>query len=186
MNIRSILHISGGLAALALLTAVVAPHMAAQTADSEEISKLFLEAKSHATLAEHDAAVLESYTHSRIARKSHAARLNVIKEHVNDLGKVARQLSDRKDQGSPWQQEAINQIDPLLRGMADQLTATIKHLNENQGRTSFAPYHDYVEANHDLAGKTAELMSDIVEYDRSNAKARLIEQRLQLPAGKSE
>ena len=109
-----------------------------------------------------------------------------MKEHVNDLGKVSQQLSNQRDRGSPWQQEAIGQIDPLLRDMADQLSTTINHLNDNHSRFELAMYRDHLQANHDLASKTAELMNDMVEYDRSSSKARAIEQKLELATDKGE
>jgi hypothetical protein len=99
---------------------------------------------------------------------------------------VSQQLSDQRDLGSPWQQEAIGQIDPLLRDMADQLSTTINHLNDNHSRTDLATYRDYLQANHDLASRTTELMNDIVEYDRSNSKARAIEQKLEFATDKGE
>ena len=52
--------------------------------------------------------------------------------HINDLGKVAKELEDARPEGSPWQQVAIDRIDPLLREMADQLTSTINHLNAHK------------------------------------------------------
>ncbi len=185
MNIQSTLRISGGLGALALLLASGSASIAAQSPDSKAISALFSDARYHASLAEQDADVLETYSTS-LAWKSHAVRLNAIKDHVNDLGRVSRQLADLSDEGSPWQREAIKQVDPLLRGMAGQLTTTITHLNSNHARTQFGEYRDFVRANHDLASRTADLMNDIVEYDRAHAKARSIEQKLELTADMGE
>jgi hypothetical protein len=186
MTVQSIFHNSGGLAAIALFMAMASPFMMAQTADSKKISALFTDAKGLAALAEDHAATLETFTRSRLAWTSHAVELNAMKEHVNDLGKVSQQLSDQRDLGSPWQQEAIGQIDPLLRDMADQLSTTINHLNDNHSRTELAMYRDYLQANHDLASRTTELMNDIVEYDRSNSKARAIEQKLEFATDKGE
>jgi len=51
----------GTVAAAALVFIVNAQKMPAQTGDSEEISKLLIEAKSHVVLAEDDAASLQSF-----------------------------------------------------------------------------------------------------------------------------
>src|SRR5664280_2886497 len=89
MKLRSILRTSGGLAAsLALLLFFALPVLKAETADSEEISKLLTQAENHAALAADDAATLESYTRSTASWKSHSAKLTEIAEHVNALGRL--------------------------------------------------------------------------------------------------
>lgn len=186
MTFQSITRIPGGLAAIALLMAMASPFMMAQTADSKRISALFTDAKSLAALADDRAAKLETLTRSGVSWTSHAVELNAMKEHVNELGRVSKQLNDKRDEGSAWQQEAIGQIDPLLREMADQLSTTINHLNDNHSRVELGTYRDHLQVNHDLAGRTTELMNDIVEYDRSNSKARAIEQKLELATDKGE
>jgi hypothetical protein len=181
MRLRSILRTSGGFAAsLALLLVFASPVTRAQTADSEEISKLLTQAESHATLAADDAATLESYTRSRLTWQSHTAKLAEIAEHTNQLGKVNKQLNDLSLQGSPWQQKAIGQIDSLLRDTAAQLTATIKHLNDNQSKVHLQPYVDYAHGSYERARKTAQMVKDFVEYDKATATAEALEQKLEL------
>jgi|GEM_PF-619246 len=182
MQFRSILRTSFGLTALALFLAMGSPAIVAQSADSEEISKLLTQAKSHAVLAADDADTLESYTNSTHSWESHSVRLAEMAEHVNAMGKVNKQLSDLSSQGSPWQQIAISRIDPLLREMADQLTATINHLKNNQSKIHMGPYRDYVQANHDVASRTAQMISDFVEYDKAKSKAESLERKLELPS----
>ena len=138
MKFGSIFRISSGVAVLALLIAMTAPSAAAQTSDSAKVSNLLAQAESHATLLKNDAATLQSFTRSGVSWQSHAGQLEVMKTHVNNLGKVEEQLRDARSEGAPWQQEAIDQINPLLQDMADHLTATINHLNENQGQVHVA------------------------------------------------
>jgi hypothetical protein len=183
MKLQSIFRISASLAGLALLLTIGSSNLAAQKPDSEEISALLSQAKSHAVQAEDDAANLEAFTRSRVSWKLHGESLERIKQHVNSLGVVSKQLTDLRDQGSPWQQKAINQIDPLLREMATSLDTTIKHLNENQSNVHMLPYRQYTAANHDLAEKLAEVIKDFVEYDEAQSKPEALEQKLELPAG---
>ncbi len=182
MKYPRMLHLCGGIAALALLLMIGSPLLRAQTTDSEQISKLFTDARSYALLAETDADRLDSYTRSSLAWQTHAAQLTAIKENVNELGKIHKQLSDLRPEGSPWQQEAIDRIEPLLRDMADNLTATINHLNEHKNQVNMQPYRDYAHANYELASRTATLISDIVEYDKSKSRAQSLEKSLELPA----
>jgi len=170
------------LALIALVALVASPSYAnAQTKDSAEISRLLNESKSYAIQANTDAAELESYTNSNLSWKTHAQALERIRGHVNNMGKLLQQMHDRKSEGSPWQQDAINRIDPLLRQMADQLTATIEHGNEYPNRVHMMKFKNYVRACAEMASQTERLISDIVAYDKAQAKAQMLEQKLELP-----
>ena len=182
MKPGSILRISGALAALALMLALNVPFVAAQTADSKQISSLLSEAQHHADLAEDDASTLQGFTRSKLSWQTHGKQLELMKAHVNDLGKVTKQLNDLRSEGSPWQQEAIDQINPLLQDMADHLTATMNHLNENQNRVHMPAYQDYVHGNHELANKTVQAIKDFVDYDKAKSQSQALEQKLELPA----
>ena len=89
----------------------------AQSTDSAEINDLLSQAKSHAILASDDADALESFTNSQLGWRTHASKLESMKTHVNELGQVSKKLGDLKSDGSPWQQEAIDRIDPLLQSI---------------------------------------------------------------------
>jgi hypothetical protein len=181
MRIQPMFSKFSGLAALALalVTGVVAG--SAQSVDSEQISRLLLRAKSHAVLAEDDASTLDSYARSKVSWQIHAAELQRIREHVNDLGQLNKQLSDSRAEGSPWQQTAIDQIDPRLRELADLLTATINHLNDHPSHIQMQAYRDYVKGNAELTSRIAKMIGDFVEYDEAKSKVESLEQRLELP-----
>ena len=155
--------------------------MQAQNSDSKAITDLLKEAKQHAVLAADDAATLENYAFSRVSWQSHAYRLNEMKEHATDLISEFDRLNSLRNEGSPWQQEAIDRINPLLREMADNLNATIKHFNENQKRLNMPPFRDYAKANHELMNRTATLISDLVEYGEAKAKSDALVKTLDLP-----
>jgi hypothetical protein len=169
------------LAALALTFAFSAGIVRAQYADSEEISALLTQAKSHVVQMEDDAAVLDSFARSKLSWKSHANKLNQIREHINSLGQVNKQLTEKRTEGSPWQQKAIDQIDPLLHEMASTLTGTINHLNQQPSRIHMREYREYAHSNHELASKTARMIRDFVDYDEAKAEAEALEARLELP-----
>jgi len=180
MRIQSMIR-NFSLAVLALALASGTSIGFAQTADSEQISNLLKQAKSHAVLAEHDAATLESYTRSKVSWELHGRQLSRIKEHVNELGQLNKQLSDLRAEGSPWQQVAIDQIDRRLREMANLLTATINQLNHNPSQVHMQAYRDYVKANCELTSRIAKMIEDFVDYDEAKSKAESLEQKLELP-----
>ena len=186
MKIPRMLYRFGSFAALALIFALGSRIAAAQSPDSEHISKLLAEAKSHAVLAEDDVAKLESFTRVKVDSHSHARKLEQIRDHVNGLGKVTQQLVNLRVEGSPWQQKAIDQIDPLMHEMANLLTTTINHMNENPAGVEMQPYRDYVQANLELATKAAEMIRDLVDYDEARSKAESLEAKIDVATEKTE
>ena len=171
---------SMGSAALGVLLMLssVAP---AQNADSKAINELLKEAESHAMLASHDSETLESYTRSSgMSWQSHAQRLLTITDHANNLIEDFNKLSSMRSEGSPWQQEAIDRVDPLLKEMADHLKTTLAHFKENKLKVNMPTFRDYVEGNREYMGRTSELISSFVEYGETRAKANRLEASLNL------
>ncbi len=160
--------------------------LSAQKADSAPISKLFVEIREHATLAEADAETLDAYTRSNVSWQGHANQLRNVKEHVDDLLRDYNEAQRLRDQGSTWQMQAIDQLRPLLQGMADHLSATIKHQRTHQTQVQMKPYQDYVHANQVYAARTSQLIHDLVDYGEAKARSEELEQKLELPASPGE
>jgi hypothetical protein len=169
-------------AALFALFLVGSLTLAAQNTDSTRISNLFNQIKEHSVLAEEDAQLLESYTRSGAHWQSHARQLAQVKDHVDDLLNDYNEAQLLRSEGSPWQQAAIDQIRPVLKTMADHLTATIEHQRNNQSRVRFQTWVDYVRANREYTTKASNLIHDVVDYGTANQTASSLEQKLQLPS----
>ena len=168
------------LVALAIFLFAGIYRASAATPDSSQITQLLNDAKSHAVQAEEDAASLEAYTRSRVSWKLHSYELDSMKQHVNEMGKIAADLQNLEPQASDWQKQAIHQVTPLLRDMAGNLTKTIQHLNENQAQVHMATYIDYTRTNYELAKRTADLIRDFVNYDEARSAAEALEDKLEL------
>lgn len=171
---------------VALLLAAPLVLRAQASQDSPEIARLLSQAKSSAALAANDADLLESYTRGRLSWQSHAGQLEKIKGHVNNLIEEVNQLAGLRPQGSLWQQDAIDRIDPLLKNMADHLTATIEHLNANRDQIHLPPYQEYARGNRVLAEKTLAVIRDFVDYGEARAAADSLEQKLNLASTSGE
>lgn len=165
--------------ALALL--LPAAVCAAQNPDSPSITKLLQQVDEHAALADHDAAELEGYLHTDMHWRAHGERLNLIKEHVNKLIEDGNELTLKRAEGSPWQQEAIDHIAPLLPVMATHITNTIEHFNDNRHLTKMPTFRDYVRANSKLIHDAHEMISGYADYGESKAKMDALEQDLKSP-----
>lgn len=153
-------------------------HVLAQAPDSPKITALLQHAREHAAHANINAERIESYTRSRTTWESHAAQLARMKENVNELGKDVATLTAAREEGSAWQQEAIDDINPLLRSMADHLSAMINHLSENQNQVHMPPYKAYATANYEFSQKLVVMINDYIDYAEAKSKTEALEQKL--------
>ena len=141
-----------------------------KAADSAEVTKLLVDAKTAAVELNADSADMELYTRSKLSWKSYTHKLEMIRGHVNDTGKLLAKLKDAEATGSPWQQATIKRIEPLLQEIADNITATIKHLNDNQTKVHLPAFQDFVKANYRLTADLEALIRDSVDYGKAKEK----------------
>ena len=169
----------------AALTAVVlalAFTVNAQTrSDSARVTELLKNVKGHSALAVHDAELLESYTRSNVSWQSHSSQLNMIKTHVNNLIEDHNNMIASREDASAWQQEAIDQTDPLVKEIASRLNAMILHLADNTHNVKMKTYIDYAHSNYDLISRLDKMVSDYVDYEEAKSKADDLEKQLDIP-----
>ena len=169
------------LAPALLLAGCLMGPVAAKALDSGgsvDVTKLLGEAKAEAVELLRDAEDLESYTKSRLSWESHAMKIGMVKEHVNNTGKLLRKLRDAEVTGSPWQQTAIKRIEPLLKELAANIETTINHLNENKARIHLSEFQEYVRANYEMAVNLEALIRDFVNYGEAKQEFERLGQKL--------
>ena len=146
---------------------------------SEEVSQLLSQVKTEAIALEQDSDELAVWARAKhVSWQSHSRKLNEIKDHVNQAGQLLRKLNEAKDTASPWQQQAIDRIYPLLKELADNTGMTINHFNDNQDNFHFGAYEDYAKAGYALAQELAALISDYVEYGEHEAEFHRLQEKL--------
>ena len=137
---------------LFVFTAIV-PAVYGQSKDSAEVSGFFSEAKSEAVQLKHDAEELKSFTRSNLHWKTHAAKVEEIKQHVNKSGELLAKMQNARSTASPWQQQTIDRIEPMLKDIAATVETTIAHLSKQPQQLQTAPYKEYVDANAESDGR---------------------------------
>jgi hypothetical protein len=156
--------------------------LGAQTSkDSKEVSTILADVKTEAIQLRHDADELKTFTHSTLSWQSHASKVEEIKRHVNYAGQSLSKLDSARGGASPWQQQAIDRIGPLLKELASNVTSTIEHLNQKPKLLQTGPYKEYVVASYEVASSLEELISDYVDYGKSKAKAEELAAKLEVP-----
>lgn len=172
-----------GLALLAILFMAIAPVMGAvnPVTDSEKVSGYLAEAKTQAIELQKDAEEMNSFVWTNNSWQTDAWKLNSIKDHVNALGALLTKMNDVKATASPWQQDAMDRVRPMLGELATNVDAQIQRLTKNEGRFRDPIYMDYAAANASTAQEMADMISDFVAYGNAKNKADNFERDLELP-----
>jgi hypothetical protein len=113
--------------------------------------------------------------------QTHAVKVDMIKQHVNKSGELLAKMQNARATASPWQQQTIDRIEPMLKDIAATVESTIDHLNKHPRQLQTPPYKAYVEANANLTADLAEVISDYVEYGRAKNKSEELAEKLEVP-----
>lgn len=121
--------------------------LAAQTSDSQAVSKLMKHAKTHAAAAYDNAINLESYWRIGMTWQGHDTCLRAISDELKRMDEDLTRLNAMRKEGSPQQQEAIDSINPALTSTRDQLAATIRYLRTHLEQVQMPPYRDLIHTS---------------------------------------
>ncbi len=153
---------------------------AAEPGDSIEVTKLLADARTEAMELNRDAADMDSFATSNLSWSTYASKVERIKEHVNNAGKLLAKLKDAEAEGSAWQRTAIARIEPLLTELAGNTEKTIHYLNDNSTKIHFPEFKEYVRSNYELASTLEVLIKDFVSYGESKQKFERLEKKLEI------
>jgi hypothetical protein len=162
---------------------LIAPGAQAQdnpSGSSQEVNQLLADVKTEAIALELDSEQIATWAGAKqLSWQSHAEKLNLIREHVNRAGRILSNLQDAQDTASPWQQQAIDRIYPLLKELADNTQGMINHLNDKKSTFHLSEYGDYAKAGYELAKDLATLVSDYVEYGKLEVDFHRLQEKLE-------
>ncbi|HVA72808.1 MAG TPA: hypothetical protein VNF02_06805 [Candidatus Limnocylindrales bacterium] len=178
---RQFMVMGSSLGLLLFVFACMVPVAFGQSTDSAEVSGLLSEAKTEAVQMNRGAEELRTFTRSNLHWESHAAKIEEIKQNVNRSGELLAKLQNARSEASPWQQQTIDRIDPLLREIAATVESTIDHLNKHPQQLKTEPYREYVDANADLTTDLSTMISDYIAYGKAKNKSQQLAQKLEIP-----
>ncbi len=181
---RIVCLITAGVMAMGSLSAAPrksAPRVATCQADDwnfqTEAARLLKEVQSTATVLSRDAALLRSYARSGVSWDSHVNQVNVVKEHINTMGKHLSRLQAIRQDAAPWQQQAIQSLVPSALILATHTQAAIEHLNDRGKPLWDAEYVNHLRGIEGRSGQvkqTVDLHMDMA--DTQDKLERLREQ----------
>lgn len=127
-----------------------------------------------------DADETESLIRTQASWETHAAMLDRVKEHVNNMARIVQKLESERSSGSELQEQAVDRTLPLLKELAANTTAAINYLNQNKTRPLGDPYTQYLKDNADTAHELSSTVSSLYEYEKSMAKINTLKNKLEL------
>lgn len=157
---------------LLLACTPIAPRARAEdsNADNPKVENLLNQAKFQAFRLESDADNMTELIRTQVSWKAKAQRLTEIKSHINDLGKLTKELESSRVDASPWQKQAVDQMVPLLREMAAITTDEIHFLNSHHNWPHSVQNAKWARQNLTAARELANLTSATVEYGEDRAQ----------------
>ena len=149
-----------------------------QKAENADVQDLLYQAREQAVGLDRDADEMETFVRSDVDWQTHVAYLNAVKGHINRLAATIEKLQSERDKASPWQQQAIDRVIPLLHDLATNTTNAINHINQNQVRPLSGDYPTWLRENAETAHELSTLISDTIEYGQTRSRLEKLGEQL--------
>ena len=112
--------------------------------------------------------------------RSHAAYLDLVKDHVNAVGERTAELQRISHAVLPWQQKAITEVTGHVAQVAASTQAAIAHLRENQNRLFVSEYRDHLTTIADRSGDMKETVDKFLDYEKVQQESQQLKDELEL------
>lgn len=149
---------------------VIVPPMG-EISQVAKIDDMLAAFESKAIETRRNAAILESKRrNTKLSWQTHAEKLNLIKEQVNELGKSLTELEGMKPKATLFQEKAIEAARPHLEDLAQRVEKAINWLNEDRGSISKAEYRDNLHGIWSDADQLYQHVDTIIDYHEARMR----------------
>ena len=149
---------------------VIVPPMG-EVSHVSTINDMLAQFESKAIETRRDAAMLESKRRNQqLSWQIHADKLSVMKEHINEMGKMLAELEGMKAKATVFQEKAIEAGRPHLEDMAQRVEKGINWLNEDRGSISKAEYKDNLHGIWNSADQLYKNVDAIIDYHEARMR----------------
>lgn len=113
---------------------------------------------------------LESLNRSRVSWESHADYLTTLRQSVNEMGSLLKELEMIKTSASHLQAKAIEHARPHLQEVAARLEGAIANLNDNRRIITHPDYQNSLREIASNADSLSQKMDAILDYQRAGMR----------------
>ena len=136
----------------------------------EKVDDLLAQFESRSIETRRDAARLESKTRGGLSWESHAHALNLMKDHVNDMGKMLADMEALKPQATLLQERAIASARPHLQEMANGVESAIAALNRTPRNLNSPKYRATLHGIWTSADRLYRTIDTIIDYHEARSR----------------
>jgi Na+/phosphate symporter len=111
----------------------------------------------------------------------HALMLAKVKGHVDNLTLIIEKLNKSQKSGSELQEQAVEQMLPLVKQLSANTTAAINYLKQSKTRPISDTYTQYLEKNAETAHQLSSMISSLIDYEKSMTEIEQLRSKLEAP-----
>jgi hypothetical protein len=136
-----------------------------------KIDDMLADFESKAIETRRDAAMLESKRRNpQLNWQTHADKLSVMKQHINEMGKMLAELEGMKSKATVFQEKAIETARPPLEDLAQRVEKGINWINEDRRSITKAEYKDNLHGIWSSADQLYRNVDTIIDYHEARMR----------------
>jgi hypothetical protein len=167
---------------LAVLFTLLSPLIAYATKDENpELTQLLSDANDEAFELARDATDTQMLIRTDENWVDHALMLAKVKGHVDNLALIIEKLNKAQKSGSELQEQAVEQMLPLVKQLSANTTAAINYLKQSKTRPISDTYTRYLEKNAETAQQLSSIISSLIDYEKSMTEIEKLRSKLEAP-----
>jgi hypothetical protein len=128
--------------------------------------KTLKRAQASAAVVAGEADELRRVSNSMCSPDWHVDKLTALKGEVNRMGEEVSSLRAERDSISPWEQQAVDDVLPLLQATAANTESAIEYFNENSDHLWMESYRDYADRVWEGSDQIAKILKNYLKSDR--------------------
>ncbi len=151
--------------------------------ENQQLTDLLSDASSEALELASDAVEMQTLTLNDTNWVTHALMLAKVKGHVDNMALLIDKLTKAQKSGSELQEQAAQQMLPLVKELSANTTAAINYLNRNKARPISDSYTQYLDKNAETARQLSSIISSLLEYQKGMADIEKLRSKLVASGG---
>lgn len=146
--------------------------------ESQELTQFLSDANQEAIELASDAEEMQMLTLNDTNWLTHTLMLSKVKGHVDNMALIVQKLKKFQKSGSELQEQAVEQMLPLVKELSDNTMAAINYLNQNKSRPTSDSYKQYLNKNAEAARQLSSMISTLLDYQKSMADIEKMRSKL--------
>ena len=168
-------------ALIAIFTLLSSVTAYATKAENPQLTQLLADANDEAFELARDATDTQMLIRTDENWVDHALMLDKMKGHVDNLALIIEKLSKAQKSGSDLQEQAVEQMLPLVKQLSANTTAALNYLKQSKTRPTSETYTRYLEKNAETAHQLSSMISSLIDYEKSMTEIEQLRSKLEAP-----